>query len=123
MEQTLTVYGELPHLNKVIRLAKGHWSGYSKDKKRWTEVVALEALAQNVSEVTAPVDITFKWFTKNRRIDPDNVRFAAKYVLDGLQKNKILPDDSWRWINGFKDCFAVDAQNPRVEITLSEVRP
>ena len=82
----------------------------------------MEALAQNVSKVTAPVIITFKWCTKNRRIDPDNVRFAAKYVLDGLQKNAILPDDSWRWIRGFKDCFEVDAKNPRVEITLSEVK-
>ena len=122
MDQLLIVHGELPHLNKVIRLSKGHWSGYSKDKKQWTEKVAWEAVAQNVTQVTDPAYIAFEWFTKDRRVDPDNVRFAAKYILDGLTKARVLPDDSMRWIRGFKDYFAVDKENPRVQVTLSEVR-
>lgn len=122
MDQLLIVHGELPHLNKVIRLSKGHWSGYSRDKRRWTEAVAWEAVAQNVTQVTDPVYIAFEWFTKDRRVDPDNVRFAAKYILDGLTKAKVLPDDSMQWIRGFRDYFAVDKNSPRVQVTLSEVR-
>ena len=97
-----------------IRLAAGFGSQLA--------LLAWEALAQNVTQVTDPAYIAFEWFTKDRRVDPDNVRFAAKYILDGLTKARVLPDDSMRWIRGFKDYFAVDKENPRVQVTLSEVR-
>jgi Holliday junction resolvase RusA-like endonuclease len=122
MPQTLVIHGSLPKLNETIRATKSHWSRYAAEKRKHTEAVAWAALEAKLRPVTAPVEITFAWFSKNRRADPDNIRYAAKHILDGLQVAKILPNDNQQWIRGFCDTFDVDKNNPRVEVTLSEVR-
>jgi Holliday junction resolvase RusA-like endonuclease len=122
MPQTLVIHGSLPKLNETIRATKSHWSRYAAEKRKHTEAVAWAALEAKLRPVTAPVEITFAWFSKNRRADPDNIRYAAKHILDGLQVAKILPNDNQQWIRGFCDTFDVDKDNPRVEVTLSEVR-
>ena len=122
MPQTLVIHGSLPQLNETIRATKSHWSRYAAEKRKHTEAVAWAALEAKLRPVTAPVEITFAWFSKNRRADPDNIRYAAKHILDGLQVAKILPNDNQQWIRGFCDTFDVDKNNPRVVVTLSEVR-
>ena len=122
MPQTLVIHGSLPKLNETIRATKSHWSRYAAEKRKHTEAVAWAALEAKLRPVTAPVEITFAWFSKNRRADPDNIRYAAKHILDGLQVAKILPNDNQQWIRGFCDTFDVDKNNPRVVVTLSEVR-
>ena len=108
----------MPNLNTVIAATKKHWSYYSKEKKRWTQMVRVEALSQQVPKVTEPVWVQSVYYSKNRRADPDGIRIAAKYVLDGLVEAKILPDDSQKWIIGFVDRFDVDKDDPRIEINL-----
>ena len=122
MDQTLVIHGSMPRLNDTIRATKSHWSRYSAEKRKYTEAVAWAALEAKLRPVTAPVEITFKWFSKDRRADPDNIRYAAKHILDGRQVAKILPNDNQTWIRGFRDQFAVDRNDPRTEITLREVR-
>ena len=112
----------MPRLNDTIRATKAHWSRYAAEKRKYTEAVAWAALEAKLRPVTAPVEITFKWYSKDRRADPDNIRYAAKHILDGLQAAKILPNDNQQWIRGFRDQFTVDRDDPRTEITLREVR-
>jgi Holliday junction resolvase RusA-like endonuclease len=101
MPQTLVIHGSMPKLNETIRATKSHWSRYAAEKRKHTEAVAWAALEAKLRPVTAPVEITFAWFSKNRRADPDNIRYAAKHILDGLQVAKILPNDNQQWIRGF----------------------
>ena len=122
MIQTLVIHGSMPRLNETIRATKAHWSRYAAEKRKHTEAVAWAAVGAKLPPVTAPVEITFAWYSKNRRADPDNIRYAAKHILDGLQMAKILPNDNQQWIRGFRDTFDIDKKNPRVEVTLSEIK-
>ena len=121
MHQTFTIHGSLPRLNDTIAATKRHWSLYSKEKAKWTSLVAWEAKAARLKPVAHPVEINFLWYLKDRRSDPDNCRYACKHVLDGLVAASIIPDDSLRWVVGFSDQFAVDRANPRVKVTITEL--
>ena len=50
-------------------------------------------------------DIEFIWHETNQKIDPDNVAFCQKYVLDGLVKGNILKNDSRKNINSLHHYF------------------
>ena len=114
----LIVRRPMPNLNTVIAATKKHWSYYSREKKKWTQMVRVEALAQKLKPVTQPVWVRSEYYSKNRRADPDGIRIAAKYILDGLVEANVLPDDSQKWIIGFVDRFSVDKNDPRIEVTL-----
>jgi hypothetical protein len=77
----------------------------AKIKRVETEVVRLALL--NKQPFKTPVRLKFIWLCKNKRIDPDNRAFAKKFVLDGMVKAKILPDDTMRYITGFIDEFVI----------------
>ena len=42
----------------------------------------------------------------------------VKYILDGLVKAEIIPDDNAKFIVGFEDNFRLDRDNPGVDVTL-----
>ncbi|MEG1433063.1 hypothetical protein [Eubacterium sp.] len=54
-----------------------------------------------------PCRIKFTWILKDKRKDPDNVAFAKKFILDGMQQAGFLKNDSLKYIEGFTDCFEV----------------
>jgi hypothetical protein len=53
-------------------------------------------------------DVKITWFKPNNRQDHDNISFAKKFILDGLQKAGIIKGDSPRYIRNFIDIFEVD---------------
>ena len=114
----LIIPGDLPDLNQIIDIAKRHHMKYSSMKKTNTEIVRLYAwqLPKNLTRVF----VTFKWFCKNKKKDPDNIVVGKKFILDGLVEAKVIPNDGWKQIAGFKDEFEVDKQNPRIEIIIEE---
>lgn len=116
--QKLVLRAQMPNLNDVIAAAKRHWSYYSKEKRRWTQLAADEAVAQGLKPVSSPVWVRTTYYLKSRRADPDNVRVAVKYVLDGLQQAEILPNDNLKWVIGFQDQFEVDRDDPRIVVQL-----
>lgn len=53
----------------------------------------------------------------------DNISsFGRKVFQDALVEVGTLPGDGWRQIVGFSDEFYIDQENPRVEVTIREVR-
>lgn len=114
----ITVYGELPDLNTIIDQSKSHWANYSKMKKTYTSRVAQAAIgAKKVKK--ADIDITY--YCKNRRKDPDNIIGGGnKFVLDGLVKAGVIPNDGWRHVNSLNCRCRLDKNNPRVEIRIRE---
>ncbi len=64
--------------------------------------------------------IRFLWVATNRRKDPDNVAFAKKFVLDGLVAAGVLSGDGWKNIVWLRDDFALDAEEPRVEVLIEK---
>lgn len=130
MTQLLVIPGELPSLNQVIasskqrRKSKGKWvpgAPYAELKRIHTMSVWALARAAKLKPVKRPVILHFLWVRDDKRTDPDNVSGGGrKSVLDGLVEAGVLPRDSWQWIKGFTDEFAVDRDNPRTEVWIVE---
>lgn len=115
---------DLVDLNTYINAERRNRFIGAKIKKTCTENIWMECMSEENSKqepIKAPVYIHFRWYTKNLRKDADNIAFSKKFVLDGLVKAGVLPDDTRRWVNGFSDQFYVDSSDPRLEIDFDEL--
>ncbi len=111
---------ELPSLNQIIDESKSHWTRYHKLKKEYSTLVTILAKIR-LRPVHGRVSLSFCWYCRNRRKDPDNISSAGrKIILDGLVSAGILEDDGWKQVSSFTDNFEVDKNSPRVEVTLYE---
>lgn len=112
--------GEFPTLNDVIALAKKHWSEYSRMKKEYTDIVAWECKARRLKKLNKKVKVKINWVCKNKRIDPDNVAFGVKFILDGLVSAKVLKNDGWNQIDEINHTFEI-GKRAMVKVTLIEI--
>lgn len=119
MRAGFTVRGTMPGLNEYIRAERANRYAASKMKRAQTERVALAAAAQGMPGFTCPVEVTITWVEPNRRRDVDNVAFAKKFVLDGMVRAGVIPDDSPRYVSAISDRFAYDRSDPRVEVEVA----
>lgn len=116
MTLQFTFDGEFTDLNTYIRAERGNRFMAAKIKKTETERVIWELA--HPEKIVGRAVISFDWYTKNERKDPDNVSFAKKFILDGMVVSGLLENDTRKCIKGFIDCFFVDKDNPRVEVTI-----
>ena len=116
--QQLIIPHELPALNRVIDESKKHWSKYSRLKREYTQMVAVLARRQLRLILSDSVHLSFVWYCRDRRKDPDNVCSAKKFIIDGLVSAGILQDDGWKQVVGFSDDFEIDVVNPRTEVII-----
>jgi hypothetical protein len=115
-KQKMIVYGELTDLNTYINAERRNRFLGAKIKKENTENVVLQS--KNFTKITQyPINIEMHFYTKNERKDPDNVAFCKKFILDAFVQNKIIIDDSRKYINSFTDKFFV-SDKPRIEIII-----
>ena len=54
------------------------------------------------------------------RRDIDNVRFAAKFVLDALVETGVIPNDTQRYVRSISDRFMVNPKEPRIIVEMEE---
>ena len=117
---TITIPLPLPQLNDVLREAKAHWGAYHTKKKSLTRSIALQAMAAKLERVDGRVRLTFTWYPKDRRVDPDNMSHGQKYAIDGLVLAKVLAGDGYRHIASIHHEFAEpDKRRPRVDVTVT----
>lgn len=132
--QTFTYQGELPALNEILdakRRVSRHsrWNRYNEWKQEQTEKIVLQANMQRIDAVEVyPVRLSFLFYAKDRRKDPDNiVAGGVKMMLDGLKAAGILSNDGWKELvasdgtTGAAPVFRVDAENPRVVVLIEEM--
>lgn len=123
-----TVRGILPDLNQEIKAAgsilfqkgKRKVTGYSKFKKQHDNNVMLQLLSQMRGvQIKAGFSIVLQWYCVDKMKDKDNIAFAIKYILDGMQLAGLIPNDGWRQLSGsIHHDFFIDKSNPRVDIFL-----
>lgn len=107
-----------PTLNEQIRQARSHWSNSAKDKKCWTEFVALEAYGS--PSFPGKVWIDFVWGLPKFDRDPDNVAAAAKYILDGLKVAKVIKNDNLAVIQSPVMHWYERDKNASVMVTIAD---
>ena len=106
---TVTLPFRLPGANEYIAACRRNRYAGGKLKAEYTQALAL--YFRGLPPVTEPVKIRFIWHERTQRRDKDNVAFAKKFVLDGMQAAGFLPNDNNRWVVGFEDCFVYDGRD------------
>lgn len=120
------IQGRMQGLNDYVkdnRGAKGKFYGNKMKQAQTDDVVEqLLKLDELPETFTRPVTVEFHWIETNARRDPDNFIFAKKFVLDGMVKAGLLPNDGMKNIAGFVDSWEVlPDTNGGVIVTVREV--
>jgi Holliday junction resolvase RusA-like endonuclease len=97
-QQTITIVGDLAKLNDHDSANRSNKFMGAALKKRMTDLVALQC--GKLKPITGECIVTFNWHFSSRH-DFDNIKFACKYVLDGMVKSGKLPNDNQKYIVGF----------------------
>ena len=113
----ITLEGEFTTLNEYILAERGHYRKAAEIKKSETLRVRYETIGiLPISPKYYPMVVSFFWFRRNTKTDPDNVAFSKKFILDGLQKSGVIRNDAFNDIRCLVYHFRIDVLRPRVEI-------
>ena len=123
MTQRFFISGVLPGLNEVLAAAvkrRGKWNAYNDLKASYGDYIATIIRKAKLTPIQR-ANISFTWCEQSQRRDKDNIRMAAKFILDSLVVTKILPNDGWKQIGTLSDSFEVDGGKPGVYVELVEL--
>ena len=95
-------HNRFPTLKEYIDCERGSTIAAAAMKKKCTEQVKEQCLSQQIESVKGKVDLLFEWHSSTRH-DPDNVAFAKKFILDGLQAAGVLENDNRKFIGTMAD--------------------
>lgn len=123
MEYKFVIPGRLEGLNNYT--AANRTNPHKGGKvKRDNEDHVIWCICQQLRgiHIEKPVLIYYRFYEKDRRRDGDNIlSCAAKFVQDSLTKTHVLAEDNRNCIPHFYHDVFVDKQNPRIEITITEL--
>lgn len=118
-----TIPGRLPGNNEFIAANRSSRYKGNDMKQEAQDTVAWCIRAARLTRVEGAVIINYRFYEPNMRRDADNIfSFAAKVVQDALVAERVIKDDSQKYVVGFSARFAVDKDNPRIEVELEEVK-
>jgi Holliday junction resolvase RusA-like endonuclease len=106
-------------LNEYIKAerTKNYYKA-AKIKRVETNKVYMQAL--NKPLIKTPCKLKFTWHRNTKRnADLDNIAFAKKFVLDGISKAGVIPNDNLMHILGLQDEIKY-SKNEGVEIEVIE---
>lgn len=118
------IQGRLWGLNEHVNACKSKYGKHtSAQYKRETEELIGWYIKKYLGNwyTDKMVYLKYKWVEPNTKRDLDNIAFAKKFIQDALVKQGVIPNDGWKNILGFTDSFAVDKDNPRIEVEIIEV--
>lgn len=118
--QELFIPIRFPNLNDYTKALKKHRLSGSNMKAEWTDLVVEWCKTKRLGHFTEPVFVEFHWYEPNKKRDMDNVAFAKKFILDGLQKAGVITNDNPTWILGFSDRFYYEGKKAGIRIIMRE---
>lgn len=119
MIQEFEVPGRLPGANEYTAACRSNARAGGRMKRDAQERVCWAIRAAHLRPM-GKVDVSFVWIEPDMRRDKDNVRFAAKFILDALVEMQIIKNDGWRHVGDLSDAYMVNRDNPRVVVRLEE---
>nr|DAN76752.1 MAG TPA: Endodeoxyribonuclease RusA [Caudoviricetes sp.] len=103
-------HDRFPTLNEYIDCERGSTIAAAAMKKKCTEQVKEQCISQQIQPVNGKVDLLFEWHSSTRH-DPDNVAFAKKFILDGLQSAGVIENDNRKFIGTMADEIIQDDED------------
>lgn len=114
----------LPSMNELIAANRQNRYKGAKMKRETEEVIGqyirIAKLRGTIKPVSEPVEVYIEWHEKTKKRDCDNIQSAQKFILDALQKQGILINDSRRYVKQIYHKIVDDTED-FVEVTLNEV--
>ena len=121
MQYYFMINAKLPSLNEYINACRRNKYQAAKFKRDVEELIGwaiIEAKSKKMLQPTCkPLDIVIKWHCKTQRMDTDNVQSSQKYILDALQKQKIIPNDNRKYVKQIYHQI-IDDEKDFVEVFL-----
>lgn len=112
VKQFFAIMEKLPSLNEVIAANRANRYKGADLKKNTELMIGMYILkakaAGNLVPTKKPCEVIFEWHEKTQKRDCDNIASAKKFILDALQKYKIIENDNQKYITGFRDIFIKD---------------
>lgn len=114
-------------LNEYVDAQRKFKLAGSQAKREETERVRMLIKAAKLKPYKCPVEIRIEWIEgkqKNGALrDVDNIRFGAKFILDALVAEGILPNDNPRWVRNIYDWYKFNQTDPRVVVGIDPYNP
>ena len=114
-------------LNEYTAAARAHWGRGAQAKAEETERCRWAIREAGLVPYTKPVEVRIEWVEGRRKNgavrDLDNIRAGAKFILDALVLEGVIPNDSPRWVRGIYDTYKFNAEKPRVTVALDVYSP
>ena len=109
------IKAKLPSLNDFIKANRSN--AYKGNKfKQDVEMIIGAYIRKALTNKTlqrpkGAVVVCFEWHEKTKKRDADNIASAKKFILDALQKNGVLKNDSRKYVVGFHDTIIDDKED------------
>lgn len=123
MEYRFVIMGRLDGMNEYTAANRenprkgGRMKQDNQDTVIWSIRQQIPAI-----RIEKPVVVGLTFYEPNKRRDKDNILSCGlKFILDSLVKCGVLQGDGWKHIENFTHDFYEDKDNPRIEVTLTEV--
>jgi Holliday junction resolvase RusA-like endonuclease len=85
----------LTSLNKYIAANNSNRFISNSIKQNETNLVAWQCRAQKAPKLAKLTSLEFIWKSKDKRQDKDNISFSKKFILDGMVKAGVIPNDTY----------------------------
>lgn len=118
MTYRIVIPGRLPGLNEIIEANRKNRFAGANQKKQVQKRIKI--CARGLPALTEPVKLEYLWVEPSRRRDWDNIMAGQKFVQDALVDAGKLTNDGWANIIAVRHEFAVDKENPRVEVAITD---
>ena len=125
MEYKFTILGRLDGLNTYTSANRTNYQKGGR-MKRDNEDAVIWSIRQQLPGVRidrgTPVLIYYRFYERDCKRDGDNIlSCATKFIQDSLKKTNVLAEDNRSCIPHFYHDILVDKENPRIEVTITEL--
>lgn len=113
---------KLPSLNEVVSKNRANRYMGATMKRQVQELIGWYIkLAQKRGEVhpVEECEISITWHERTKRRDVDNIQSAQKFILDAMVEQKLLPDDSRKYVKQIYH-LVVDDDEDFVEVVIDD---
>lgn len=108
MNNYFIIRDKLPSLNEYQDACRSNKYSGAKIKEQVEYIISINIKASKIkgtlkAPTKFPLTLNIYWHEKDKRRDVDNIKSAAKFILDAMVKTGIIPDDGRKYIKQIHD--------------------